>query len=73
MTKFLLFVAVLAVIYMLLRASKRTKPPSPQAKAPEEAMAQCAHCGVHFPLNEAVGEADRVYCSEGHRRLGVRK
>jgi uncharacterized protein len=73
MTKFLLFVAVLAVIYMLLRASKRTKPPSPQAKAPEEAMAQCAHCGVHFPLNESVGESGRVFCSEDHRRLGVRK
>jgi uncharacterized protein len=73
MTKFLLFVAVLAVIYMLLRASKRPKSPPPQAKAADEAMAQCAHCGVHFPLNEAVGEADRVYCSEGHRRLGVRK
>ena len=75
MTKFLLFVAVLAVIYMLLRASKRPKtpPPPPQAKAPDEAMAQCAHCGVHFPLNEAVGESGRVFCSEGHRRLGVRK
>ena len=72
MTKFLLFVAVLAVIYMLLRASKRPKPP-PQAKAPDEAMAQCAHCGVHFPLNEAVDEAGRVFCSEDHRRLGIRK
>jgi uncharacterized protein len=73
MTKFLLFVVVLAVIYMLLRASKRPKSPPPQAKAPDEAMAQCAHCGVHFPLNEAVGEAGRVFCSEDHRRLGVRK
>jgi uncharacterized protein len=73
MTKFLLFVAVLAVIYMLLRASKRPKPPPPPAKAPDEAMAQCARCGVHFPLNEAVGEAGRVFCSEDHRRLGIRK
>lgn len=73
MTKFLLFVVVLAAIYMLLRASKRRKAPPPQPKAPDEAMAQCAHCGVHFPLNEAVGEAGRVYCSEDHRRLGVSK
>lgn len=73
MTKFLLFVVVLAVIYLLLRASKRPRPPPPEAKAAEEAMAQCAHCGVHFPLNEAVAEAGRVFCSEDHRRLGVRK
>lgn len=73
MTKFLLFVVVLAAIYMLLRASKRHKAPPPQPKAQDEAMAQCAHCGVHFPLNEAVGEAGRVYCSEDHRRLGVSK
>ena len=71
MTKFLLFVAVLAVVYMLLRASKRPKPPPPQGKGAGEAMAQCAHCGVHFPLNEAVGEGNRVFCSEDHRRLGA--
>ncbi len=73
MAKFLLFVLVLAVIYLLVRASKRPKPPPPEAKAAEEAMAQCAHCGVHFPLNEAVDEAGRVFCSEAHRRLGVKK
>jgi uncharacterized protein len=72
MTKFLLFVVVLAVIYMLLRASKRPKSP-PRAKAPEESMAQCAHCGVHFPRIEAIDEAGEVYCCEDHRRLGVRK
>ncbi len=73
MAKFLLFVLVLAVIYLLVRASKRPKTPPPEAKAAEEAMAQCAHCGVHFPLNEAVDEAGRVFCSEAHRRLGVKK
>ena len=73
MTKLVLFIAILAVIYLLVRASKRPKTPPPEAKAAEEAMAQCAHCGVHFPLNEAVDEAGRVFCSEAHRRLGVKK
>ena len=73
MTKLVLFIAILAVIYLLVRASKRPKTPPPEAKAAEEAMAQCAHCGVHFPLTESVDEAGRVFCSEAHRRLGVKK
>jgi uncharacterized protein len=69
--KFLLFIAVLAVIYALVRASKRRRAPPPEKRA-AEAMAQCAHCGVHFPRAESVTEAEHQYCSEDHRRRGVR-
>jgi uncharacterized protein len=69
--KFLLFIAVLAVIYALVRASKRRSKPPPAAPQPE-AMAQCTHCGVHFPRVESVSEAGRDYCCEEHRRLGAR-
>jgi uncharacterized protein len=69
--KFLLFIAVLVVVYVLIRASNRRKGPSPE-KGPAEAMAQCAHCGVHFPRAESVTEAEREYCCEDHRRRGVR-
>jgi uncharacterized protein len=69
--KFLLFIAVLAVIYMLLRASHRRGKPPPAAPTPQ-AMTQCAHCGVHFPCDEAVRDAGHDYCCEDHRRLGVR-
>jgi uncharacterized protein len=35
-----------------------------------EAMVQCAHCGIHFPVSEAVVHASGAhYCSEEHRRL----
>jgi uncharacterized protein len=35
-----------------------------------EAMVQCAHCGIHFPVSEAVTHASgALYCSEEHRRL----
>lgn len=70
MAKFLLFVLVLAVIYLLLRASKRGPTPPPVSPGPE-AMAQCAHCGVHFPHSETVSHDGKDYCSEEHRRLGV--
>lgn len=33
-----------------------------------EAMLQCAHCGVHIPASEAVGDpAGAVFCCEEHR------
>ncbi|MBO9536862.1 PP0621 family protein [Herbaspirillum sp.] len=35
-----------------------------------ETMVQCAHCGIHFPISEAVTHASGAhYCSEEHRRL----
>ncbi|WP_075255970.1 PP0621 family protein [Herbaspirillum camelliae] len=35
-----------------------------------ETMVQCAHCGIHFPVSEAVVHASgAMYCSEEHRRL----
>ncbi len=71
MAKFLLFVAVLAVVFWLVRASNRRSKPPPAARGPE-AMAQCAHCGVHFPGAESVTENGRDYCCDEHRRLGIR-
>jgi uncharacterized protein len=33
-----------------------------------ERMIECAECGVHFPLSEALpGTAERFFCSEAHR------
>jgi len=69
--KFLLFVAVIAVIVMLVRASNRRSKTPPAAPKPE-AMTQCAHCGVHFPRNEALSQDGWEYCCEDHRRLGSR-
>jgi uncharacterized protein len=69
--KFLLFLVVLAVIYALVRASDRRGKPPPAARGPEP-MTRCAHCGLHFPRDESIGEAGQDYCCEDHRRLGVR-
>ena len=71
MAKFLLLIVVLAVVYALVRASNRRSKPPPAPPAPE-AMTQCAHCGLHFPRVESLNEAERDYCCEDHRRLGVR-
>ena len=71
MAKFLLFLAVLFVVYALVRASNRRKGLPPE-KGGAETMAQCAHCGVHFPRAESLTAAEREYCCEDHRRRGAR-
>ncbi len=71
MAKILLLIAVFAVIYLVLRTSSRRSQPPPAAHLPEE-MARCSHCGVHFPRAESVGDGEHDYCSDEHRRLGVR-
>ncbi|MDR1647165.1 MAG: hypothetical protein LBR88_03905 [Zoogloeaceae bacterium] len=36
-------------------------------------MVPCAHCGLHVPQAEMLmDDAGLAYCSEAHRRLGVR-
>ena len=34
------------------------------------AMVACAHCGLHLPAADALPAGQRLYCSDGHRRLG---
>lgn len=36
-------------------------------------MLECEHCGVHIPESEGLYDGETFYCSEEHRRLGVRR
>ena len=47
-------------------ASRKQRPPAPVAVS----MVECAHCGLHLPVADAVAEGSRLYCSDEHRRLG---
>ena len=55
------------------RADERMTPPPASAAAPAagaiENMTRCAHCGLHFPVSEAVHADGRDYCSPAHVRL----
>ncbi len=45
-----------------------------EAEHPEiEQMVACAHCGLHVPESESVRGAGEFFCSDEHRRLGVRR
>lgn len=77
----LIGLVVLAVRAKLKALGARRQPPRDpqQAQAPRqqavaeiESMAQCAHCGIHFPASEAVHADGHDYCSPGHVRLPPR-
>jgi len=75
----LLLVIALIVVVWLMQGKKASKPTGASTAASTtptdsgERMIQCAHCGVHVPASESVSNAGGVvFCSEEHRRLGVR-
>jgi uncharacterized protein len=37
-----------------------------------ESMVRCDVCGLNLPQSEAIGAANRWYCSEEHRRRAAR-
>lgn len=82
MGKLLLWLAVIAVIYLGYklvvvsqrrseRAARRDDDRATGALAGEP-MRRCAHCGVHIPDSDAIVAGGRHYCSEAHRDAGPR-
>ena len=79
MAKVLLLIAVVAIVYFLLknyqraiaRETGRDEPRTPAVGTAED-MVRCAHCGVHLPASESFMSKGSHYCSEEHRRLGPR-
>ncbi len=78
MVRLLFWIGLIVLVVMAIkskaRGSMRPQQPAPQARPePEaEAMARCAHCGVHFPASEAVRADGLDYCSPAHVRLPPR-
>ena len=73
MSRLIIIVAVVAVVYLLLRSyrsriagegtSVRAEPPPVHA----EDMVRCVHCGVHLPRSESIMAGGKFFCSEAHR------
>ena len=73
--KYLIVLAVIAVVYALWR-SQRQVPPN-RGSAPRQNPAQpqdmvcCAHCHVHLPVDRARQDHNQDwYCSAKHLKLG---
>ena len=78
MSRIVFWVLLAVLIYFAVRsklraaARKQRMHVPPQQSAPPvaiENMTSCAHCGLHFPVSEAVHADGRDYCSPGHVRL----
>jgi uncharacterized protein len=71
--KFLLLVALVVVIFWLIRRSGRSEQPAPrsarQEPAQQQEMVQCPVCLVHVPRSDALpGPDGQLYCCAEHRR-----
>ncbi len=71
MSRLIVFVAVVIVVYLLLRSYRRISghdaggAPHPGRA---EDMVRCIYCGVHVPRSESLQADGRYYCCEAHRR-----
>jgi uncharacterized protein len=78
--KFLLVIAVIVVVYLLLRSQATKRGAAPPADSPSghgpsklgEDMVRCSICGIHLPTSEAVTSQGDYYCSKEHLQLANR-
>lgn len=64
--KFLLFVGLLAVIWLMWKKHKAAHRPPP-AMPPAERMVSCRQCGLLMPESDSVKDGDDHFCCEAHR------
>lgn len=67
MSRLLFLLAVIVVVYLLLRSFRKQAPKQDVPSASEE-MVRCAQCGVHLPKSESILAEGSYYCSDAHRR-----
>lgn len=70
--KYLLWIALIAILYWTLRKSRNPRkdadPCAPPAQRAPERMVCCAYCGVNLPVSESVPGKDCHFCSIDHRQ-----
>lgn len=67
MSRLLFLLAVIIVVYLLLRSYRRQSPRQDTSASAEE-MVRCVKCGVHLPKSESILAGGNFYCSDAHRR-----
>lgn len=73
MGRLLVLLAIVALVFWLLRGYRRSLDGDGKARRPEiEDMVRCAQCGVHLPRSESVEGGGSFFCSAEHRRLHQR-
>jgi len=64
--RLLMIAAAIWILIYLFRARRASQ--SNETHNPIK-IVRCAHCGVHLPINDAVG-GPNYFCSAEHQRLG---
>lgn len=67
--KFLLFVALLGVVWWLWR-KRSVRPALPPTPPAPERMVVCQHCHVHLPESDSIADGEQFYCCDAHRQAG---
>jgi uncharacterized protein len=68
LSRLLFFIAIAAVVYLLLRSYRKNLPNDDAPAAPEaEKMVRCAQCGVHLPHSESLAVEGRFFCCAAHQ------
>lgn len=68
MSRLLLLVAIVFVVYLLIKSFRRGLGDKVAPAKPVEDMMRCSYCGTHLPKAECVIHAGQCYCSEAHKR-----
>lgn len=66
MGRLLIIIAIVGVVFLLLRSLRRTPPPLSKTPTTED-MLRCKQCGVHIPSSEAVQANGENFCCAAHR------
>jgi uncharacterized protein len=67
MSRLLFLLAVIVVVYLLLRSYRRQELKQDVSSSAED-MVRCVQCGVHLPKSESILAGGHFYCSDAHRR-----
>lgn len=66
MSKLLVLLVIVSVVYLLVRSYGRPREIKRQESTAED-MVRCAQCGVHLPRSESIKAGEVFYCSLEHR------
>lgn len=69
MSKFLLLILVIVVVWRLAQRFRRRDEGGGAPETAPEQMVNCERCGLYLPRSEAIGEDGRYFCCAEHRRL----
>ena len=72
MSRVLVFLAVVAIVYLIIRSrhaghARGVRSHGVDQPRVAEDMVRCVQCGVHLPRSEAIMAGGKFYCSEAHR------